>query len=459
MLHGEQQRDWIALNPVMESSAMAPRTIGQVADHGLRANPDHDVIRLVAPQERDTEELRADLEAELDAIMAELESEIAHLTVTQHEFENEDAIDALSRQTSYLQGVRAHAGSVDAAGLLSLARSMPQIQSASATVLRTAATDGSFQTAAHMTEVTLEKLQKLEIGTIAETLTADRFARMSTAELDAVGRRVDQHVAESFAAERDAHSRIEDAATASGADLSIYREQRAKLQAEEEQARRNGDRVALARAAWLQSTNSLHGAETAGLSPAEIDERRQQTKADEDAFRLAVRERAAREARAQGKTGKEAAEHIADAEAREVSAAQARVEEINAAHGVTTEAEKAEQVEKHTLLDKGFKSDRSRAFAGIDMPADERAGSPEAGFANAGETPPGAPKSAGLSLAMAPPPEAAQEAPSAESTAAPKQAKLALNLEEADEAELGGLPKPATVAAQEDAEKEGPQIG
>ena len=318
--HSERQRDWIIVTPIDE------------VEPERRAEPvpalaGRDVIRLRPAEEWEAEReaLAAELSAELDRLAAAIEEEISHLTRSQHEFENEDAIETLGRQLARITEARDAARSGSPVLLQSVALAMPGLQAAAASAVRSAAAEGSFQTGHLATEFTVEKLEKMAIADMAGQLTARNFAHLSDAQLDAIDRRLDRYMDDADRQQKRADARIESLADETGADLTAYRENRDRIRHLKEQAEAEADDVKRAHAMVLDAHNASLGLRAAGASAEEVAAADRVTEERRAAAELVARKELAREARSKGLSPAEAEQHIKQGTA---AASQAILEDI-----------------------------------------------------------------------------------------------------------------------------------
>lgn len=313
-------RDLLILTPP-ERQPYAPELPYSAAEDDFAAGRGV-LIPSAATEDPELTKQRAELEAEILRQRGEVSAEIDRLLADNHEGELDEQIARLGAALRLLDADLAAARYGSASTVAAMVVSMP----AQADSLRQIAdpAESRSQAGAMMAEVTISALEHLSVFDMAERFTPEHFAQMSTAQLDAVGRKIDAHVDRSIAASAAFADRIEDVAAANGADISAWREQREELQ--EDLSSRDPKRRG--RAAYLNSANDWLGAQEAGADAAEIEARRQQMEEDRRAFALRLREQAAREAQEQGLSGKTAEEHIARSEREGLAEADAERDRI-----------------------------------------------------------------------------------------------------------------------------------
>ncbi len=317
-------RDFLILTPPERPLRVAELPYSVAEDDFA---PSRDVLLLSEPAEdAELAKQRAELESEILRQRGDVSAEITRLTAENHEGELDEQIARLGGVLRMLDADLAAARY----GSAQMVASMVAGISAQSDAIRQTAgpAEARAQAGALMAEVTVAALEKLSIGAAYERLTAAHFSQMSDAQLDVIGRKLDAHVDRSLAHGRVVASEIEDLASRTGADLSAWRAEQDRLRAEEEEARRRGDKEALARIAYLNSTNDWIGAEEAGADAAYVEQRRQQMEEDRRAFALRLREQGAREAQEQGMTGKDAEEYIARREREGMAEADAERDQM-----------------------------------------------------------------------------------------------------------------------------------
>lgn len=189
---------------------------------------------------------------------------------------------------------------------------LPSLRDAVQAVLTNALAESTQQAGLELAEISAAQISRMDVRTMADQFDAAAFAQMSGAQLSAVEHKVGEHLQVSRVAEREAHTTIEALAEANGADLTAYREARARLQAG--QALTGDDLAQQARFGVLLSTNSYYGAQEAGGDEELLAKRREQIARDTEAFQLALRAEAARLAEVQGIPPNDRAAFIADHE-------------------------------------------------------------------------------------------------------------------------------------------------
>ncbi len=191
--------------------------------------------------------LRQQLEQMIEVARAEIEQAIAYATFTQHEDEGAEQIAALHDQLKTLDGHSSRIGSGSLIQLQQWQATLPRAISALRQSTSSLAMDASYHIGQHVTEMSMEKVHALQLAHNAESRAFMTYEKQSATHIDQI-------------------------AAANGVDISGYRMNRARLQADIEDAKRNGDRPGQFRGEALLASNNIFGLVKAGGDETEIDE-------------------------------------------------------------------------------------------------------------------------------------------------------------------------------------------
>lgn len=278
MLTAETPRDVVRLHAFPPEEAPAP----SVMDRDV--SRDRDIFWLGQDDPADAGLQREDALHQLDMAAAQLEQTLALLDAYGPDIDTDLVRSQISDSLSHVQAMKDQARSAPDAAIPAIARSVPQIVSGAL------ATTGQALGQAEMEEVLIqgdvaiekmhlisaEQIHGMSVSQMAETFSPAHFARMDRRQLDAVRARTDETVSRLQGRVDETDAMIE----GSGLANDTYRGIRDRLEAEEEEARRKDDRLAVAKLTHaqlaLQQAQLAAAGETdaaAALQPA-IDEAR-----------------------------------------------------------------------------------------------------------------------------------------------------------------------------------------
>ncbi|WFE92655.1 hypothetical protein K1718_27400 (plasmid) [Roseibium porphyridii] len=180
----------------------------------------------------------------VEAARAEIQQAIEAAERIQHEGETSDQIDALRAQISVLDGHAAIIQSGSLPQLQLMQTTLPRAVSAVRQSSQAIANDASFQASQHVVEMSIEKLQALQLKHDQQHQAFERYETRSAA-------------------------RIDELATAKGIDISGYQIVRAQIQADIEAAYTRAEKF---KGAALLAQNNVTGLILVGGSDEEINE-------------------------------------------------------------------------------------------------------------------------------------------------------------------------------------------
>lgn len=287
----------------------------------MEPSRERDMIKLT----HDVEQQRAAAAGHIDHAMGELEATLALLESLSPDVDADLAKSQIAGSLSTLTSLRDQVHTANPALLANIVQSIPQAVASAQSTATKATRDAEKEENLIIGDVTVEKINRMSITAMADKLTAAHFAQMTTEQLDAVRAKTDQALAKA-----DQEGKAVDVMLDQSPDTSeAYRTMRDQLAAEEEEARRSGNRQELARIQAMQSANREAELREQGMD-ALADKEAARGDDIRDAVRLIAREEAARKVNEQHQdmTPEEKAAFIEAAEAHAITELDADVDEL-----------------------------------------------------------------------------------------------------------------------------------
>ncbi len=231
------------------------------------------------------EQLRQQLQALLDIARGEIEQAIATASFTQHDGESDEQIAALEDQLRTLDSHSSRIMSGSLGQLQQLQTTLPRAVSSIRQNTSRITADASYQQGLHITEMSMEQVHALQLAH-------------------------DEQSSAFKAYEVQSALRIDQLAAANNADIADYRMNRARIQADIEQARQNGDRIGQFKGEALLAANNVFGLVKAGAEKDEVDQAKQKAAEMRAAYLKEVGIEAMNAGKAQGLTGDALTAHV-----------------------------------------------------------------------------------------------------------------------------------------------------
>ncbi|MCI5095120.1 MAG: hypothetical protein MRY77_02270 [Rhodobacteraceae bacterium] len=230
------------------------------------------------PQQNIEDQLREQLQSLLDIARGEIEQAIANASFTQRDGESDEQIAALEDQLRTLDSHGSQVLSGSLGQLQQLQTALPRAVSSIRQNTSRIVADASYLQGVHVTEMSMEQIHTLQ-------------------------RHHDELSAAFNTYETQSALRIDQLAAANGADISAYRMNRARIQADIEKAKQNGDRVGQFKGEALLAGNNVFGLVKAGADQDEIDQAKQKAAEMRAAYLKEAGVEAMNAGKAQGLTG------------------------------------------------------------------------------------------------------------------------------------------------------------
>lgn len=241
-----------------------------------------------APAGDDRDHLRTTLETQIDGAVSQIMEQLARLETFSVGSELSALTQELQSTLSRLEAQRSTIGSATGSQLAALQVTLP-LTTGNIAANAAQVTHHARGEAVHIVmEMTLEQLAELEQRHIEAS---ERFQTFEANYLD----------------------RMNAWAEESGVDISGFKDRRAQLTAEYEEAKRRGDLLGMAEADALRATNLREGLEAVGAPQDVIDQARKEEAAREKDYLQQAGIEARREAEQQGMNPKEVEFHVSAA--------------------------------------------------------------------------------------------------------------------------------------------------
>lgn len=253
------------------------------------------------PQQDAEEQLREQLQALIEIARGEIEQAIATASFTQHDGESAEQIASLEDQLRTLDSHSSRIMSGSLGQLQQLQTTLPRAVGSIRQNTSRISADASYQQGLHVTEMSMEQVHALQLAHDEQSYAFTAYEAQSALRIDQL-------------------------AAANNADISGYSMNRARIQADIEQTKQNGDRVGQFKGEALLAGNNVFGLVKAGAGQDEIDQAKQKAAEMRAAYLKEAGIEAMNAGKAQGLTGDALSTHVDQA----TQAAAQELDDLNA---------------------------------------------------------------------------------------------------------------------------------